>query len=142
MRRAAAIFAFGLVAACASVCNAKGTAQVMAGDPGGRNVTFDFGPSGLSIQTHRIGNPGAKLTIWVDASPSPLFSRLLTEEDCSYAAAGAVCSLKVEADTEDYRRFVVSFQHGATAHVEVQNASVMEMQDDVSLKGFRRQYGR
>ena len=40
----------------------------------------------------------------------------------------------------NYRRFVVAFKLGKTAHIEVQNAAVMEMSNDVSLVGFMRKF--
>ena len=41
----------------------------------------------------------------------------------------------------DYRRFVVAFRRGRTAHVEVENAAVMQMSQDLSLAGFARKLG-
>ena len=37
------------------------------------------GGQGLRIETHQVGNPGAKLSIWIDGSRERLFSRILTD---------------------------------------------------------------
>lgn len=64
--------------------------DLMVGDPSGRNVTFTFErdakrkPVSLTITTNRLGNPGAKLSIWIDSNPAPLLSHILTAQDCKY----------------------------------------------------------
>jgi hypothetical protein len=115
-------------------------AHVMAGDPAGRNVDFIFDVSAangsLRIATHRVGNPGARLSIWIDHSRVRLFSRILTADDCKYGDDGAQCSIAFKG--EDHRRFVAAFKRGKTAHIEVENAAVMQMSSDISLIGVRR----
>lgn len=115
------------------------------GDAEGRRITFTFGadreaPDALSIETRRAGNPGAALTIWIDGSPDPLVSMILTEEACAFDGDGAACRLDVEGGSPLFERFVTAFKRGRTAHVEVRNAGVMEMQDDLSLTGFTRAF--
>jgi hypothetical protein len=121
---------------------ARQPAQIMAGDPSGPNVVFSFdqddGTKGLRIETHLVGNPGAKLSIWVDHSKQGLFSRVLTTNDCKYGDNGAKCRLVIDRKNPDYRRFTVAFERGRTAHIEVQNAGVMQMSNDISLVGFTR----
>jgi hypothetical protein len=117
------------------------------GDPAARHVTFTFAQDraaadALVIETRRVGNPGAALRIWIDNSPVALVDRVLTAEDCRFDDAGASCRVTVDGTTGAYARFVASFQRGRTAHVTVQNAGVMEMQDDLSLTGFTAAYGR
>jgi hypothetical protein len=115
-------------------------AQLMAGDPSGANVAFAFGikmrNEGLRIETHQVGNPGAKLSIWIDGSREKLFSRILTTDDCKFGDDGARCRLIFPRSSPDYRHFVVAFKRGRTAHVEVQNAAVMQMSQNLSLAGF------
>jgi hypothetical protein len=116
------------------------------GDPAARHVTFTFGadraaPDALVIETRRVGNPGAALRIWIDNSPVALVDRVLTADDCRFDDAGATCRVTVDGTTGSYARFVTSFRRGLTAHVTVQNAGVMEMQDDLSLAGFTAAYG-
>ena len=117
-------------------------AQLTVGDPSGANVEFAFGikmrNEGLRIETHQVGNPGAKLSIWIDGSREKLFSRILTTDDCKFGDDGARCRLIFPRSSPDYRRFVVAFRRGRTAHVEVQNAAVMQMSQDLSLAGFTR----
>lgn len=124
-----------------SFSEAGQSAQLMAGDPSGPNVAFSFGAKGvegLRIVTHQVGNPGAKLSIWIDRSRERLFSRILTTEDCKYGDDGARCQLIFPRTGSDYSRFIFAFRRGRTAHVEVQNAGVMQMSKDISLAGFTR----
>jgi hypothetical protein len=133
------------VALAPSLSEAQRPAQLMAGDPSGPNVAFSFGAKGgvegLRIETHQVGNPGAKLTIWVDRSRERLFSRILTADDCKFGDDGARCRLIFPRRSPDYSSFVVAFKRARTAHVEVQNAAVMQMSNDISLAGFTRKLG-
>jgi hypothetical protein len=128
------------VALAPALAEATQAAQLMAGDPSGANVAFAFGvkmkDEGLRIETHQVGNPGAKLSIWIDGSREKLFSRILTTDDCKFGNDGAQCRLTFPRASSDYRRFVFAFRRGRTAHVEVQNAAVMQMSQDLSLAGF------
>jgi hypothetical protein len=132
---------FACAAALAPTLSEAGQpAQLIAGDPSGANVAFVFGikmrNEGLRIETHQVGNPGAKLSIWIDGSRERLFSRILTTDDCKFGDDGARCWLIFPRSSTDYRRFVFAFKRGRTAHVEVQNAAVMQMSQDLSLAGF------
>jgi hypothetical protein len=128
---------FACAAALApSLSEAGQPAQLMAGNPSGPNVAFSFDAKGLRIETHQVGDPGAKLSIWIDGSRERLFSRLLTTDDCKFGGDGAQCRLVFPRSGPDYRRFVFAFRRGRTAHVEVQNAAVMQMSQDLSLAGF------
>jgi hypothetical protein len=128
-----------------SYVEARQPAQLMAGDPAGANVAFAFGvkgsSEGLRIETHQVGNPGAKLSIWIDGSREKLFSRILTTGDCKFGDDGARCRLVFPRSSPDYRRFVFAFRRGRTAHVEVQNAAVMQMSQNLSLAGFTSKLG-
>ncbi|HWG07164.1 MAG TPA: hypothetical protein VG271_19345 [Beijerinckiaceae bacterium] len=144
----AAAFVGSVVALAPSLSEARQPMQFMAGVPTGKNVVLSFdqdsngGIAALRIKTHLIGNPGAKLSIWVDRSASRLFSRILTTDDCKYGDDGARCRFVIDQRSPDYRRFVVAFKRGKTAHIEVQNAGVMEMRSNISLIGFTRALGR
>jgi hypothetical protein len=132
------------VALAPSLSEAGQPAQLMAGNPSGPNVAFSFGAKGvegLRITTHQVGNPGAKLSIRIDHSRERLFSRLLTIDDCKFGDDGARCRLIFLRSSPDYWRFVTAFRRGATVHVEVQNAAVMQMSKDISLAGFTRKLG-
>ena len=135
-----------VVALASSLAEAAQPAQLMVGDPSGRNAVLSFDQdnngrvTALRIETHQVGDPGAKLSIWVDQSRSRLFSRILTTADCKYGDDGARCRLVIDRKNPDYRRFVVAFKLGKTAHIEVQNAAVMEMSNDISLAGFMRKF--
>ncbi len=113
----------------------------MAGNPSGPNVAFSFDAKKLRVQTHQVGNPGAKLSIWIDGSRAKLFSRILTTDDCKFGSDCAQCRLIFLRSGPDYRRFVFAFRRGRTAHVEVQNAAVMQMSQNLSLAGFTRRLG-
>lgn len=120
--------------------------SLMVGAPEARHVTFDFAadrtaPRALTIATRLVGNPGAILKIWIDRSTAPLLEKTLTEEDCGFDDVGAMCTLYVSGKSADYALFVQSFKAGRKVHVEVMNANVMEMQEDVSLIGFTKSYG-
>ncbi|WP_159014854.1 hypothetical protein [Acidisoma sp. S159] len=128
-----------------SVGEARQATQIMAGDPSGPNVVFSFDldgrTKGLRIETHLVGNPDAKLSIWVDHSKHKLFSRVLTTNDCKYGDDGAKCRFVVDRKDPEYWRFVVAFKRGKNAHIEVENAGVMQMGNDISLVGFARKLG-
>ena len=128
-----------------SLSEAREPVQIMAGDPSGSNVIFSFDQDGdtkeLRIETHLVGNPGAQLSIWVDHSKNSLFSRVLTTNDCKYGDDGAKCRLVIDRKNPDYRRFIVAFKLGRTAHIEVKNAGVMQMSKDISLVGFTGKLG-
>ena len=128
-----------------SVGEARQPVQIMAGDPSRSNVVFSFDLDGrtreLHIETHLVGNPGAKLSIWVDHSKLKLLSRALTTSDCKYGDDGAKCRIVIDRKNPDYRRFSVAFKRGKTAHIEVENAGVMQMSNDISLVGFTRKLG-
>ncbi len=120
---------------------------LMFGEAAGQHVTFEFSqnrtaPDALTIETRRIGNPGAHIRIWIDNSRSSLSEMILDGEDCSFDDAGAKCTLKIGGGTETYRRYVEAFRLGRTAHIEVRNSNVMAMRDDISLKGFTAAYNR
>ena len=83
----------------------------------------------------------AQLSIWIDHSRVRLFSRILTGDDCKYSDGGAQCRIVVAANDRAFGRFVTAFKRGKTAHIEVQNAAVMEMSGDISLTGFAHQLG-
>lgn len=115
------------------------------GAEGERRASFTFAadrqaPDALVIETHRVGNPGARLRIWIDRSPEALLELILTDQQCGFDAGGAVCRIEVAGTSPSYRRFVTAFKRGLKAHVEILNASVMEMQDDISLRGFTAAY--
>jgi hypothetical protein len=116
-------------------------------DAEGRQVMFTFAedraaPDALVIETRRFGNPGAAIMIWIDQSTDPLATMILDAGDCSYNDDGAACRLAVAGDSADYVRFVEAFRLGRTAHVEVRNANLAEMRDDVPLDGFAAAYDR
>ena len=101
------------VALMPSFSDASQSARLMAGDPSGPNVAFSFGGKGvegLRIITHQVGNPGAKLSIWIDRSRERRFSRILTTEDCKFGGDGAQCRLFFPRTSPDYSRFVVRVQ--------------------------------
>lgn len=130
----------------ASQSEARQPTQLMVGDPATQNVVFSFGHAtrgseGLSVETHQIGNPGAKLSIWVDRNPNRLFSRVLTADDCKYGDEGAQCRFVIVDNSPEYRRFVAEFKKGSTVHVQVENAGVMQMSSSASLIGFTRKFG-
>jgi hypothetical protein len=143
----AVAFVSGSIMITPSLSEAAQPAQLMVGDPSGRNVAFSFdqggngGNAAVRIETHQVGDPGAKLSIWIDHSRSRLFSRILTTDDCKYGDNGAQCRFVIDRESPDYRRFVVAFKLGKTAHIEVENAGAMQMSNDISLVGFARKLG-
>lgn len=129
-----------------SLSEARQPTQLMVADPATQNVVFSFGretrgSEGLGVETHQIGNPGAKLSIWVDRNPDRLFSRILTADDCKYGDEGAQCRFVIAQNSPEYRRFVAEFKKGNTVHVQVENAGVMQMSSSASLIGFTRKFG-
>ena len=121
-----------------SPAEARQAAQLMAGDPSGAHVAFSFSAKDLRVETHQVGNPGAKLSIWIDHSRERLFSRILTADDCKFGDDGARCRLVFTRKSPGYSLFLAAFRRGRTAHVEVENAAVMQMSKDISLIGFAR----
>ena len=136
--------AAGLLSTLPLAADAKQPVELMAGSPSDRHVLFSFenadnpGKSTLRISTHRVGNPGAKLSISIDKRTSPLLSRVLTSKECKFADDGAQCTIIIRGHTATYRRFLAAFTHGRLAHVVITNAAVMQMQTDVPLAGFTK----
>ncbi|GGD21808.1 hypothetical protein [Aureimonas glaciei] len=149
MYSAKLLFVFCAILSMPPLSMAKAdSVDLMVGERNGQNVTFSFQrdknrkPVELVVTTRRLGNPGAKISIWIDRSSIPLHSRILTTDDCEYSDSGSSCRFSFGRDSDHFRKFLYAFERGKTAHVEVQNANVMEMQRDVSLLGFRQRYGR
>jgi hypothetical protein len=134
----AAAFFICAVTLAPSCVEARQAAQLMAGDPSGAHVAFSFSAKDLRVETHQVGNPGAKLSIWIDHSRGRLFSRILTADDCKFGDDGARCRLVFTRKSPGYWLFLAAFRRGRTAHVEVENAAVMQMSKDISLTGFTR----
>ncbi|MDL2403925.1 hypothetical protein [Rhizobium mayense] len=134
----------GLLSTLPPTAEAKPLIELMAGKASDRHVLFSFEnadnprKSMLRISTHRVGNPGAKLSVLIDKSSRPLLSRILTSKDCKFTDDGAQCTIIVAGHTKTYERFLAAFQRGRLAHVEVRNAAVMQMQTDVPLTGFAK----
>ncbi len=136
-----------LLTACLAAPAQAAPVTLMAGPPDARHVTFAFDPDpgaaeALVIETRQVGNPGASLRIWIDRSPIALFERILTAEDCKFDDDGALCRIVIPGGGSNYAQFVAAFRAGRTLHVEVRNAAVMEMQENLSLKGFSATYDR
>lgn len=134
-----------MLTACLAAPAQAAMVTLMAGPPDARHVTFAFDPDpgaaeALVIETRQVGNPGAALRIWIDRSPVALFDRILNDEECRFDDAGAFCRIAIPGGGPDYARFVAAFRAGRTLHVEVRNAAVMEMQENLSLKGFSATY--
>ena len=145
MFRPMPMIALSLAATLAAAAASSDPVTLLFGAAAERQASFTFradrmAPDALVIETRRVGNPGALLRIWVDRSPTALFERILTEEDCAFDDAGATCRIEIAGDSPAYGRFVASFKRGLEAHVEIRNASVMEMTDDISLLGFTAAY--
>jgi hypothetical protein len=139
--------AAALVLALPAAAALAGEVTLLAGDSAGRHASLTFAADrgaadALVIETRQVGNPGAKLTISIDRSASPLYAMILGERECSFDDRGAMCRIALHGGTPAYDRFVTAFRKGRTAHVEVRNASVMEMRENVSLIGFTRAFGR
>lgn len=124
--------------------DARQPVELMAGKVSDRHVLFSFEngedpqKSRLRISTHRVGNPGAKLSISTDERKGVLFSRILTNSDCKFSDDGAQCTVIIAGHTKTYQRFLAAFTRGRLAHVVITNAAVMQMQTDVPLAGFAK----
>ena len=138
---AAAFFA-GAMALSPPAGEAGEPAQLMAGDPSGPHVAFWFsakhGAKGLHIETHQVGNPAASYPSGSTTTGSGCSRASSRQTTASLAttARDAGSSLPERAPT--IRAFLAAFTRGRTAHVEVQNAAVMQMSKDISLIGFTR----
>lgn len=144
-RSQAFALALALAAALAASGARAGPVTLTFAAEGARSASFAFGPDrtapdALVIETRRVGNPGARLRIWIDRSPVDLVETILSGEDCRFDDGGALCRIEIAGGSRDYARFVTAFKQGLSAHIEVLNASVMEMRDDVSLRGFTAAY--
>jgi hypothetical protein len=135
----------GLAATLAASGATAGPVSLMFRAEGERQASLIFGedraaPDALVIETHRVGNPGARLRIWIDSSPTALVEMILGPEQCSFGDDGASCRIEIAGGSTSYNRFVDSFKRGLEVHVEIRNANVMEMTDDISLVGFTAAY--
>ncbi len=128
-----------------SVALAAEPVMLTVGDPAARHATIAFspdrsGPDAILITASRVGAPGSRLSLRIDRSGTPLYERLLSEKDCTFTDTGSACMLRIVGGTSQYYAIVTAFKRGLTLHVEIQNAGSMEMQQDVTLRGFTRAY--
>lgn len=116
------------------------------GQAGMRHVVFSFerssdGPS-VTLRTEMTGVAGSRLTVRIDRSPVLAFDHIFSEGECRFPAGGASrCEVVLGPDHPAVRRLVTGFKRGVQAHVTIEDAGIMRMDQAVSLEGFTRRYG-
>ena len=135
------------VLALPTVAGAAELLRLMFGTPEGRHATLDFaadsnGLEALVITTHLAGVAGSRLALSVDRAGAPLIERVLANGECRFDDGASVCRVAIGGDTAEYAAIVSAFKAGLTAHVEVENAGSMEMSEDISLRGFTKDFSR
>lgn len=96
----------------------------------------------LTIRTVRVGVAGSRLQLSIDHSPHPLFSKILSDEECRFGDAGSMCEFTISGDTTLYMNIVHAFRLGLVAHLTVEDSGVMAMAESVSLRGFTAAHSR
>lgn len=116
------------------------------GQAGMRHVVFSFerssdGPS-VTLRTEMTGVAGSRLTVRIDRSPGLALDHIFGEDECRFPAGGASqCEVVLGPDHPSAVKLLVGIMRGLEAHVTIEGAGIMRMDQSVSLKGFTRRYG-
>lgn len=119
-------------------------AVLRAGAANGANATFQFNkdakPPAIMVHTKEAGVVGSRLEVTVDRARIPVFSHVLTADECKFAAEGSMCEILIPATDPAYDRIVAEFKRGLVARVTVLDAGVMKMDEKLSLLGFTKSF--
>lgn len=119
---------------------------VEIGQAGMRHVVFSFerGAAGttVTLRTEMTGVAGSRLTVRIDRAPVLALDHVFSESECRFPAGGAsMCELVIGPDDPAAQTLLLGFKRGLEAHVTIEDAGIMRMDQSVSLKGFTRRYG-
>lgn len=121
-----------------------GAVTLVAGSEQGPQVRFELesapGRPQARITTMRAGVAGSRLRVSVDRSPVAVLDRLFAADECRFEATGSVCALTLTPADPAHAALIEAFEAGLVAHVTVEDAGVMRMAEQVSLRGFTRAY--
>jgi hypothetical protein len=119
---------------------------VELGEAGMRHVVFSFerggdGPT-VTLRTEMTGVAGSRLTVRIDRAPTLALDHVFADGECRFPDGKAsMCEVVLGPDHPSAARLLLGFKRGLTAHVTIEDAGIMRMDQTVSLKGFTRRYG-
>ncbi len=125
-----------------------GTNVVIAygGDAGPHaRVTFSknrAASQALKIETFLAGVAGSKLSIFVDADPTPVFVHTLTDGECIFENEKSHCTITLPGRVAAYGRLLRGFRVGRVGRLQVETGGVMAMSHTSGLAGFTRATAR
>ncbi len=116
------------------------------GEAGKRPVVFAFERGGenpsITVRTEMTGVAGSRLTVRIDRAPVLALDHIFSEAECSFPNGGAsMCEIVLGPDHPATAPLVLGFKRGKEAHVQIEDAGVMRMDNTISLKGFTRRFG-
>ncbi|RST84303.1 hypothetical protein EJC49_21360 [Aquibium carbonis] len=116
------------------------------GEPGMRHVALTFersaaGPT-VTLRTELTGVAGSRITVRIDRAPTLALDHVFADEECRFPDGNASrCEVVIGPDHPSAQSLLVGFKRGLEAHVTIEDAGIMRMDQSVSLKGFTRRYG-
>lgn len=119
---------------------------VEIGQAGMRHVVFAFerGNDGttVTLRTEMTGVAGSRLTVRIDRAPTLALDHVFADGECRFPDGKAsMCEVVIGPDDPAAEKLLVGFKRGLEAHVTIEDAGIMRMDQAVSLKGFTRRFG-
>jgi hypothetical protein len=142
-----AVCALSLAAVAASPVGATARpVTVEIGEAGMRHVVFSFerGTAGttVTLRTEMTGVAGSRLTVRIDRAPVLALDHVFADGECRFPDGKAsMCEVVIGPDDPAAEKLLVGFKRGREAHVTIEDAGIMRMDQSVSLRGFTRRYG-
>lgn len=121
--------------------------SLMLGDPAGQHVALMFAADKASdkavvVTTRLAGVAGSRVSLSIDKAKDNIINHILADQECKFVDNASTCEFAIPGGTNEYARIVDAFKKGLTVHVEVETAGSMEMQNDISLKGFTKNFNK
>jgi hypothetical protein len=130
------------VAGAAQVAAADEKIMLRAGEATGSNAVFalDNGakPQQIVVRTTQAGVAGSRIEVTVDKAKKPVFSHILTTQECKFGDSGSKCEVVISASDAAYAAILAQFKRGQEGHITVADPGVMTIDLTVSLLGFSK----
>lgn len=128
--------------ACVTAASANEQIMMQAGSKSAPSVVVaverDATPRTIAVRTMRVGVAGARIDILIDKNKAPALHHIFTADECKFGDNGSVCQVAISGNDAAYRRIITEFRNGHVAHVTIEEAGVMKMDQSVSLHGLAR----
>jgi hypothetical protein len=134
----------GIVSVLGAVQVAGAGEEIMlrAGGAAGPNavLAIDNGakPQQIVVRTTQAGVAGSRIEVAIDKAKAPAFNHIFTAQECKFDDGGSKCEVVIPASDAAYAAILAQFKRGRVGHIIVADASVMMIDQTVSLLGFSR----